>query len=453
MIGKKKKSKSSSAPASDVQLPKLEFRPSVADKQQQQGLLIACRGLEQYPASVLLVAQAIRGRADQVLLDFSQQGVAVRFRVDGMWENMPPMDRPTGDGVLVILKRLACLNPTDRRSRQQATLPLKYKGDDWILDLTTQGIPTGERVLIRVEPKKHVLTELADLGMREKMRDELKSLLNGEDSLFVFSGGAGQGLPTTWRVGLESSDRFVRDFHSIEDEALNEPELINIAKHTFKAAEGETPMTVLKSLLLKQPDVLVLPDLGDDTVVSLLCEEVIEEHRFVMTRVAANSAVEAVVQLVAKYPKSAKELSKITNGVLNQRLIRRLCTECRQPFQPTPQLLQKLGIPPGRVQVLYQPTIPPPPEQRVDANGKPIEIEICPKCNGRGYYGRAAIFELLKMDDKIRQAILNNPTPENVQQVARQQGFLSLQEEGVLAVATGLTSLQEIQRVLAPRKG
>jgi type II secretory ATPase GspE/PulE/Tfp pilus assembly ATPase PilB-like protein len=88
----------------------------------------------------------------------------------------------------------------------------------------------------------------------------------------------------------------------------------------------------------------------------------------------------------------------------------------------------------------------------VDANGKPIEIEICSKCEGRGYFGRVAIFELLQVNDAIRAAALKTPSVEQVLQVAKQQGFLTLQDEGVLAVATGLTSLQELQRVLSPKK-
>ena len=106
----------------------------------------------------------------------------------------------------------------------------------------------------------------------------------------------------------------------------------------------------------------------------------------------------------------------------------------------------------GRVFVLSRPFIPPPPEQRVDENGKPIEIEICTKCDGRGYYGRAAVFELLALDEEIKKAFLNNPNPAHVTKVAKQRGFLTIQEEGVLAVATGLTSLQELQAVLAPKK-
>lgn len=452
MLRKKKKKVGETTSGGEIVLPNLEFKPKVSNPQELQGVMIACRGIEQYPQAVILAAQALRNRADQVLLDFSQQGVAVRFRVDGLWENMPAMDRATGDGILVVFKRLCVLNPTDRRSRQQGTVAVKYRGDDWIFDFVSQGIPTGERVLMKISPKKSVLTTLSSLGMREKMQENLRKLLNSDEALFIFSGPAGQGLPTTWRVGLESADRFVRDFHSIEDVHLHEPEMINIAQHTFDSKAGETPMTVLKSLLLKQPDVLVFPDLVNEEVVKLVCGEVGEEHRYAVTRIVAGSAIEALFKLISTYPKSAKELVKITCGIMNQRLIRRLCTECRQPFQPAPQLLKKLGIPPGRVQVLYQPFIPPPPEQRVDANGKPIEIEICKKCNGRGYFGQAAIFELLTLTTPIRQAILKNPNPAAVLPVAKQEGFLALQDEGVLAVATGLTSVQEIQRVLSAKK-
>lgn len=447
MLRKKKTEKS--AKSNEIVLPPIEFKPPISDKQLQQGILIACRAIEQYPVAVMLIAQAITARADQFLLDCTAQGVIVRFRVDGMWETMPPMDRPTGDGVLVILKRLCNLNPADRRSRQSAKLAVGFMGD-WVFDFVSQGVPTGERVLVRIEPKKPVLKTLSDLGMREKMQEQFKELLNGDDALVLLSGPASHGLPTTWRVSMDAADKFVRDFHSVEDINVNDPEIINITRHTFDQAAGETPMTVLKSLLLKQPDVIVMPDFVNVETLKVVCDQITREHRFAISRIVAGSAVEGFLKLLATYKTEAKSLIKITSGVLNQRLMRRLCDQCRQAFQPSPQLLQKLGIPPGRVAALYQPFVPPPPEQRVDAKGNPIEIPICPKCNGRGYYGRVAVFELLVINDEIRKAVLKNPAPEHILQVARQQGFLSIQEEGVLAVATGTTSLQELQRVLAP---
>jgi len=454
MFGKKKKKPSTTDTPTfeadpNVALPPIEFKPPAGNNQEQQGVLIACRSIPQYGVAVMMVAQALNSRADQVLIDFTAQGAAIRFRVDGLWEKMPPLDRETADGMLVVLKRLTMLNPLDRKSLQKAKLPVKYRAVDWVFQFTSQGVPNGERALILIQPKKIVLNTLSDLGMRDKMQVKYKELINTKSGLFIFSGPPGHGLPTTWRVGLEAADRFMRDFHCIFDQSLDEPELINITNHTFNAAADETPMNVLKSLLLKQPDVLVFPDLFSKEVVELVCEEVADEHRFAITRTVADSAVEALLRLLATYRSSAKQLLEITCGVINQRLIRRLCSDCRQSFQPSPQLLQKLGVPPGRIQQLYQPYIPPPPEQRVDANGKPLEIPICKKCGGRGYYGRAAVYELLVMDAELRKAILQNPTPESVLAVARKMGFLTIQEEGILAVLTGLTSLQELQRVLS----
>jgi type II secretory ATPase GspE/PulE/Tfp pilus assembly ATPase PilB-like protein len=453
MFGKKKKApgpqqNSGSKSATQMTLPPIEFKPVAANTQLQQGVLISCRAIPQYGTAVMVIAHAISSRADQILLDFTAQGAAVRFRVDGLWEKMPPLDRESGDGMLVVLKRLFMLNPGDRRSKQRGKLPTKFKGIDWVLQFTSEGVPSGERALIVLETKKPVLNTLTDLGMRERMQEKYKELINGSSSMFIFSGPPGHGLPTLWRVGLEAADRFVRDFHCIFDESAEEPEMINITNHKYNTAAGETPMSVLKSLLLKQPDALILPDLNDVEIAELLCNEIKNEHRYAITRINANSAIEAVLRILATYRPAAKKILDCTCGAINLRLLRRLCPDCRQPFQPTPQLLQKLGIPPGRVNVLYQPYIPPPPEQRVDANGKPIEIPICKKCGGRGYFGRAAIFELLTMNAEIRSAILKNPSVEAILPVARNSGFLTLQEEGILAVATGLTSLQELQRVL-----
>jgi len=454
MFGKKKKKPSfTDAPTFEADpkeaLPPIEFKPPASSGQQQQGVLVACRAIPQYGVAVMLTAQALNSRADQILIDFTAQGASIRFRVDGLWEKMPPLERETADGMLVVLKRLAMLNPLDRRSLQKSKLPVKYRAVDWIFHFASQGVPNGERVLMSIQPKKVVLNTLTDLGMRDRMQEKFKELINSSSGLFVFSGPPGHGLPTTWRVGLEAADRFVRDFHSIFDVAQEEPEFINITNHTFSAASGQTPMSVMKSLLLKQPDVLIFPDLYSSEVAELVCGEVQNEHRYAITRVVADSAVEALLRLLATYRSSAKKLLEITCGVINQRLIRRLCLDCRQPFQPSPQLLQKLGVPAGRVQQLFQPYIPPPPEQRVDANGKPIEIPICAKCGGRGYYGRAAIYELLVLDDELRKAIIKNPTPEAVLPIARKKGFLTIQEEGILAVLTGMTSLQELQRVLS----
>ena len=135
--------------------------------------------------------------------------------------------------------------------------------------------------------------------------------------------------------------------------------------------------------------------------------------------------------------------------VIGQRLVRRLCDNCKVGFQPPPQLLQQLGIPPGRVAMLYQPFIPPPIEQQVDENGRPAPITPCHSCQGRGYLGRIGIFELLTPGPQLRDELTKTQDFGRLAAIAKSEGFHNVQTEAVLTVARGLTSLDELKRAFA----
>jgi type II secretory ATPase GspE/PulE/Tfp pilus assembly ATPase PilB-like protein len=305
-------------------------------------------------------------------------------------------------------------------------------------------------VLMSIDTKKPRLKTLADLGMREAMQESFRGLLNGDKGIVLISGPPGQGLPTTWRVSLEMADKFVRDFVSLENKADPDPEIINVTQNFYEEGSGLEPDTIYEKMLLKQPDVLVMPSLINSYIAERTIDQIRKQDKHAITRMVATDAVDAIVKLLTQYKTEAKDILSLLTGVINQRLIRRLCDRCKQPFQPTPQLLQKLGIPPGRVQKLFQPTIPPPPEQRVDEKGNRIEIEICRKCNGRGYFGRMAIFELLVVDDVMRQAIAKYAAaPDEIRTIAKKKGHLGFQEEGILCCALGETSLQEVQKMMS----
>ena len=163
----------------------------------------------------------------------------------------------------------------------------------------------------------------------------------------------------------------------------------------------------------------------------------------------SNSALQAAVQLIGRYRESSKSIAQTLGAVLSQKLVRRLCDNCKLGFEPPPQLLKQLGIPPGRVAMLYQPFIPPPIEQQVDENGRPAPIPPCHVCGGRGYYGRIAIFELLTPGDQLRKALLKTQDLGQLAQIAKSEGHRGLQAEAVLTVARGFTSLDELKRVFA----
>jgi type II secretory ATPase GspE/PulE/Tfp pilus assembly ATPase PilB-like protein len=448
IFGRKKKNADKKDSAGEVEVPNLEIKASGIGKEEAVGLLIAARQLPGYPLAITLVANAINSRADRILIDFSAQGAVARYRIDGIWESLPAMDRPTADALLVVWKKVLGLNPAERKARQDGKFATNFRDIDWVISFMSTGVPSGERVLFTIERKKPVLKTLADLGMRDAVQESYKGMLNGNKGLVIISAPATHGLPTTWRISLENADKFVRDWVLIENKKNQEPDIINVTEYFYEDG-GDTPEQLFDKVRLKQPDVYVLPSLINPQVVEAVLGQIHKEQKHMVTRTVAVDAVDALLQVLKGNPKHAKALLGIAQGVLNQRLIRRLCESCKQAYQPSPQLLQKLNLPAGRVPKLYKPTIPPPPDQRVDAKGNPIEIEICKKCNGRGYFGRMALFELLVVDDKVRKAVAQFiEKPDELRKFLKASGHSGFFEEGILACALGQTSLEEVQRVM-----
>ena len=432
----------------EVQLPPVKLTPMGApDKQQDQANLIAAKQSPAYPIANGLLAHCLSRNGERVMLDFTAQGVAVRFEIDGVWMNGEPLDRQSGDAALAIFKQIANLNVQDRRSRQDGKFGAEFGGGKFIAEFTSQGVKTGERVVIKFKPKKPKFKKIEELGMRDKIRQRFKEQIDADSGMIVISAPAGGGLSTTWNLALETADRLMRDFVATEDKDNKEDEVINVNPQYYDRAAGQSPADILPQMILKEPDVLVVAELTNAETVQLLCEQINTFEKLAVTKVNAKEASEALLKVFA-YKGPAAELAKAVTAVLNVRLLRRLCDQCKQSFQPPPQLLQKLGIPAGRVQVLYQEYKPPPPEELVDEKGNPIILPICQKCGGIGYAGRIGLFELLVVDDQIRAVLASQPNLETIKRVAKASGHRTIQEEGILQVAQGVTSISELQRAL-----
>ena len=440
-------------PPEEVQLwqtaEPVEFNPTTKDRNEGQSILISARQGVGYAVAAGQLSHAIQSRATHLLLDYSQKACGMRYQIDGSWEPLPPIDRETGDAMLYALKQLCQLNPADRRSSQQGKVHAKIRKDKFVVAMHTQGIPTGERVLIKIEAEKIPFETLADLGMRDKMVTDLRQQLNAEKSLVLITAPPGGGLTTTWQTAIESADRLIRDFQSFEDDNQPEPEIINVSPNYFGGDTGLTQMEALRKQILKEPDVMVFPEFPEPDTLEMAFEQVNKIDKQIYLRAKATSAIEGLVQLIARYPGLRGEFAKHTTAVTCQKLVRRLCDTCKVGFQPPPQLLQQLGIPQGRVSVLYQPFVPPPPEQQVDEQGRPAPIEPCGMCMGRGYFGRIGIFELLSPGEKLRDALTKSNDIGQLTQIAKTEGHRTLQMEAVMTVARGLTGLDELKRAFA----
>ncbi len=435
----------SSKPQPQIVLPPIRFIADGPSDEIRAANLEAVLPSSGYPTMAIIMADAIVKRADVIVWDFSAQSVDVRFQVDGAWHNMPSLDRQTGDFMLASMKRLANLDIQERRQRQQGFFVAEFMRTKFKCRLVSQGTKTGERVVIYVDRKKPPTESLEDCGMRPAIAEQVRLILSKDNGLFLVSGLPSDGFTTAWRATLQACDRFVRDFFVIEEVAHSEPEVINVNRVTYDRNADEDPTSVLPRLLLRQPDVIALSDLANAPTLDAFCDLAIREKKFVVSRTHARSAVDAVLRMLA-LKGDAEKFSQALSGVICHRVLRKLCDKCKRAFQPSNSLLEQFGLPPGRVALMYQ-RYEPRPEDLVDKNGKPIEYQPCTTCSGIGYMERTAVFELLIINDAVRDAMRKRPTAQSLAAIARQHGHITMRDEAIVLIARGLTSVEEVQRV------
>jgi type II secretory ATPase GspE/PulE/Tfp pilus assembly ATPase PilB-like protein len=381
-----------------------------------------------------LVADLVQERGDAVMFEFTPEAVGVRYRVDGIWHNTEPQDRESGDAMLEVLKMLSALDKNERRKRQSGTFGAKYSDLKFSCRFMSQGTETGERVVVQLNELRRKFHTFEELGMRDKLREAMHEVMGNDSGFVLVSTLPSDGLTTTTDVTLLETDRLLRGFVAIEDEAKRETEIENVEVTTFKRSAGETPATVLPKLVRTYPDVIVIRNLADVETVKILCDQV-GENRLIVGTLHAKDSCDALLRVLnLKVP--PRDFAPVLSAVLYSRLVRKLCATCRIAYPPSAELLKKLRIPEGRVPSFYR-----------EPNPQEVEKE-CQACGGIGYLGRTGIFELLIADEPFRQALLAQPNRENLRKAARACGMRSLQDEGILLVAKGVTSLQELQRVL-----
>jgi type II secretory ATPase GspE/PulE/Tfp pilus assembly ATPase PilB-like protein len=399
-----------------------------------QANLISARQSPGFVTAKEVIADLVDHRGDAVMLEYTAAGAGVKYQIDGVWHDMPPRDRLQADPLLAVLKKLAARNEAERRAKQQGKFGADYKGTKYEARIVSQGTESGERVLVALDDKKFAFKSFAELGMRDKLVEQVKELLGQPKGFVLFSALPGNGLSTLFNVALRESDRYMRDYAEIQDAQKPEREIENVHVHKYDSAKGETPMKLLPEIIRTYPNCFAIRDLFDAETVKTLIEQVPEE-RLVLASVKAKEAVEALLRVLL-LKVSAKEFAPVVSGVVNMRLARRLCDECKQAYAPPAEIVKQLG---AKIEALYRPPQPVPGEKP-----KPP----CEKCGGLGYYGRTGIFEVLIVNDTVRQTLITNPKLDALRSAARKAGMRTLQEEGILQAAKGITSLPELMRVL-----
>ena len=424
----------------------VDFSPAGANESQQQANLIEARQSSGFvDAKQFLFDNAFK-RAEQVMLDFGRERVAGKMLVDGVWHPLPPREREPADAMLVSLKSVAGLNATDRRSRQQGTFGIKTELGKSSLELVSQGTKTGERVMLKFVAKAPKPLDLVEAGMFPEMSQKVRATLNGV-GLGIVSAPPGAGLTTSWKAVVAASDRLSRDCVAIVTSDNTDCRIENIANHESDDATTESQQAALKKVLLTQPDMLIMPEIADSAVMDVLTHQATVEERSVLTQTKAKSAAEALLRVYAKAG-DRNQFIQATKFATNQRLLRKLCNDCKQKTKAPPKTIQQLGGDPAKQKTLYSHWRLPPPEQRVDEKGREIEFPPCKTCGGLGYQGQIAVYEMLEMNEQVVSALKSNPKVDAVEQAARKSGKTSLSQQTYKLVLLGVTSLAEAQRML-----
>ena len=397
-----------------------------------------------YPTLVLILADAFANWVQTIALDFTAHHATIRFQIDGIWRDMPPMDRQTGDYMLVVLKQLADLDFRERDERQDGSFTAELFLKKYKCKVRCQPVPTGERVAINIELPRPSPEDLATMGMRPKAVEMVRSFFRRKTGLIISATLPGDGASTLWMGVKAAGDRFISDYVTLEPKGQQEPDVINVNSIEYEPQQGFK--AALDKLMLREPDAVFVPNVRELGMLQSMLASNKRYERLLVAQIHARSALDAVYRLLVM-GLTPQEISDALIGVVNKRLVRRLCDNCKQSYQPDPATLARLGIAVGRVREFFAP-FDPVMFAETDSKGQTVLPPPCDFCQGVGYFGRLGLFEVLENNDDLKQVLHGGKTLNESQEFLHSRGLRSFREEGIAAIALGQTSIEEVQRVL-----
>jgi general secretion pathway protein E len=294
---------------------------------------------------------------------------------------------------------------------------------------------------MRILDSARQVADLKKLGMRPKMREVVHQLAMSPHGLLIVCGPTGAGKSTTLYACLQEIDRYQKNVITVENPV--EYTIPNVTQIEVNPRAGKTFASELRSILRQDPDVIYIGEIRDQETAEIACQAAQTGH-MVFTTLHANDTTTALARLidlgVAPFTVSAS-----VSAILGQRLVRILCPKCKRRYRPNPEMLRKANLPADKIDYFYR----PPPEAEggeTEKNGGETKSP-CRYCGGTGYRGRTGVFELLVLNDRIRDLVRENPNLNAIRQEAVKHGMKYLQEDGLLQVIEGRTSIQELLRV------
>jgi type II secretory ATPase GspE/PulE/Tfp pilus assembly ATPase PilB-like protein len=373
----------------------------------------------------LLIREAFEARASDIHLESVRDGLRVRFRLDGVLTDAPSPPASLRAAVVSRLKLIAELDIAERRVPQDGRVRIRLESGE--LDIRVSTVPTlhGESVVLRLLDRGGRPVALDELGMGPDMAQLFGRLVERPHGIVLATGPTGSGKTTTLYAALGLRHPTEEKIITVEDPV--EYHLPGVTQVPVHARSGVTFATALRSLLRQDPDVLMVGEMRDAETAGIAVQAAMTGH-LVFSTLHTNDAVTALTRLIDLKVEPYLVAATI-EGVLAQRLVRRVCTECRQRYRPDSAAVAMLAARPvGDIRL---------------ERGRG-----CDQCRGTGYRGRTGIYELLRMSDELRQMLLGQPHLPALRQAAREQGMATLREDGWAKVQAGITTVEEVLRVV-----
>jgi type IV pilus assembly protein PilB len=376
----------------------------------------------------LLITQAINDRASDIHIEPTERDLRVRFRIDGVLHDIMRSPRNIQSGVISRLKIMAEINIAERRIPQDGRLSVTVTGKK--IDLRVATLPTvwGEKVVMRVLDNSTAMLTLADLGFSTDNYDRYSTSFTKPYGMILVTGPTGSGKSTTLYATLNIVSRPEVNVITVEDPVEYRIPGINQVQTNVKA--GLTFAAALRSILRSDPDVVLIGEIRDHETGQIAIEAALTGH-LVLTTLHTNDAPSSIPRLTEMGIEPFLVGSAL-DAVLAQRLARRLCSKCKEPYLPEPELLRSARFP-------WEEGEPIPTLHR------PIG---CSACSKTGYKGRLALHEVMVVSEEIERMAVAGSSAVDIKQVATEQGMRSLRLDGMDKVAGGVTSIEEILRVV-----
>jgi type IV pilus assembly protein PilB len=376
-----------------------------------------------------IMTQAVGDRASDVHIEPAERNVRIRFRVDGvLHEPMPPAPKNIQGGLISRLKVMAELNIAEKRVPQDGRISMKVGGKH--LDLRVATLPTvhGEKVVIRVLDKSNALLRLEDLGFLEESYKQFSKSFKKPYGAILVTGPTGSGKSTTMYSTLNILNEEDKNIITVEDPV--EYRLAGVNQMQVNPKAGLTFAAALRSILRADPDIVLIGEVRDKETATIAIEAALTGH-LVLTSLHTNDAPSAITRLTEMDVETFLVASAI-DAVVAQRLARVLCERCKEPYAPEELELQQAGYP----EWLW-------PE--ITQIHRPVG---CAACSNTGYRGRMGLYEVMPMTEEIERLTIERASSDQMKAMAVEQGMITLREDGLAKTGMGLTSIEEVARVV-----